>query len=90
MDSSGNATCVETDPHLLLRTVKTLHIEWARVVNSDIGKGWLLLYSELWKRWRWRRLVWAALKFPAHNTLIQQLSHELSALHDPKSRSQFS
>lgn len=85
MDSSGNTTCVEADPHLLLRTVKTLDIEWARIVNSDIGKRWLVLYSELWKRWWRRRLVWSSLKFSARNTLMLQLSHELSALNDPKS-----
>ena len=90
MDISDNATCMEMDPHFLLRTVETLDIEWARTVNSDVSKWWLLLYSELWKLWwRWHH-VWSFLKSSAHNARIQQLSHELPALHDPKSRSQFS
>ena len=55
--------------------------------NSDLSKWWLLLYSELWKLWwRWHH-VWSFLKSSAHNARIQQLSHGLSALHDPKSRS---
>ena len=32
MDTSDTATCVEMDPHFLLRTVETLGIEWARIV----------------------------------------------------------
>ena len=70
MDVSSDAACVKADPNLLLRSVKAPDIEKSSKVDSDIGKGWLLLYSELWKWW-WRRcLVRSASKSSPYNSFL--------------------